>query len=177
MSDEGAPVDLVAELAAARRQLADQRVELDAAHKRIDELARAYQALERDRDDFKKRLLRERERVLDVERGEVALALLEAIDDLDLALAKTDDTPFAAGVRVIREDLLKKAEGMGIERVALVGTSYDPNVAEAADLEVTPEAHKDNLVTAELRAGYRMKDRVVRPARVKVARYVKPAEA
>jgi molecular chaperone GrpE len=175
MSDEGAPVDLVAELATARKQIEQQRSELEAASKRIDELARAYQALERDREDFKKRLLRERERVLDVERGEVALALLEAIDDLDLALAKADDTPFAQGVRVIREDLLQKAHNLGIERVALVGSSFDPNLA--ADLEVTPEAHKDNLVTAELRAGYRMKDRVVRPARVKVARYVKPAEA
>ncbi len=163
MSDEGAPVDLVAELATAR--------------KRIDELARAYQALERDREEFKKRLLRERERALDVERGEVALALLEAIDDLDLALAKADDTPFAQGVAVVRDNLLKKTAALGIERVPLLGTAYDPNLAEAADLEVTPEKDKDNLVTAELRAGYRLKDRVVRPARVKVARYVKPAEA
>jgi molecular chaperone GrpE len=165
MNDEVAPVDLDAELATAR--------------KRIDELARAYQSLERDREDFKKRLQRERERLIDVERGEVALALLEAIDDLDLALAKADDTPLARGVRVIRENLLKKLEQLGIERVPLVGTAFDPNVAEAADTEVTPEADKDNTVTAELRAGYRLKDkdRVVRPGRVKVARYVKAAEA
>ncbi|MBL8955462.1 MAG: nucleotide exchange factor GrpE [Myxococcaceae bacterium] len=163
MSDEGAPVDLVAELTTAR--------------KRVDELARAYQALERDREDFKQRLLRERERALDVERGEVALALLEAIDDLDLALAEAEDTPFAQGVAVVRDNLLKKAGAMGIERVALLGQAYDPTLAEAADLEITPEQHKDNVITAELRAGYRLKDRVVRPARVKVARYVKPAEA
>ncbi|MBK7860714.1 MAG: nucleotide exchange factor GrpE [Archangiaceae bacterium] len=163
MNDEGAPVDLVAELETAR--------------KRIDELARAYQALERDRDDFKKRLQRERDRLIDVERGEVALSLLEAIDDLDLALAEADDTPLARGVRVIRENLLKKAEQLGIERVPLLGKTFDPTVAEAADLEVTPEAEKDNLVTAELRAAYRLKDRVVRPARVKVARYVKAAQA
>jgi molecular chaperone GrpE len=165
MDDEVAPVDLDAELASAR--------------KRIDELARAYQSLERDREEFKRRLQRERERLIDVERGEVALALLEAIDDLDLALAEADDTPLARGVRVIRENLLKKLEHLGIERVPVVGTSFDPNLAEAADLEVTPEAEKDNTVTAELRAGYRLKnkDRVVRPARVKVARYVKAAEA
>src|SRR5262245_47003697 len=113
--------------------------ELENARKRIDELARAYQALERDREDFKKRLQRERERVLDVERGEVALALLEAIDDLDLALAKADDTPLAKGVRQIREGLLKKAQGLGIHRMDVVGHRFDPNLAEASDVEVTPE--------------------------------------
>lgn len=163
MSDEVAPVDLDAELASAR--------------KRIDELARAYQSLERDREDFKKRLQRERERMIDVERGEVALALLEAIDDLDLALAEADDTPLARGVRVIRGDLLKKAEQLGLQRVPLLGTPFDPATAEAAALEVTPEKDKDNTITQELRAGYRLNERVVRPARVKVARYVKPAEA
>src|SRR5262245_15494452 len=111
--------------------------ELEAARKRIDELARAYQALERHREDFKKRLAPEPEQTLDVERGEVALALLEAIDDLDRALAKADDSPLARGVAVIREGLLKKTEQLGIERVGMVGHRYDPNVAEAADLEVT----------------------------------------
>src|SRR3954467_11293301 len=108
MNDEVAPVDLDAELETAR--------------KRIDELARAYQSLERDREDFKKRLQRERERLIDVERGEVALALLEAIDDLDLARAEADDTPLARGVQAIRENLLKKLELLGIERVPLIGT-------------------------------------------------------
>lgn len=163
MSDEGAPVDLV--------------VELDAARKRIDELARAYQALDRDREDFKKRLQRERERLLDVERGQVAMALIEAIDDLDLALADADDSPLARGVRQIREGLLKKAQALGLERVPLIGAAYDPNTAEAVDLEVTPEPGKDNVVTAEMRAGYRLKDQIVRPARVRVARYVKAAQA
>lgn len=163
MSDEGAPVELDAEL--------------DAARKRIDELARAYQALERDREDFKKRLQRERERMLDVERGQVAVALLEAIDDLDLALAKADDSPLAQGVRQIREGLLKKALDLGLERVPLLGAAYDPNLAEAVDVEVTPEQEKDNTVIAELRAGYRLKGRIVRPARVRVARYVRPAQA
>lgn len=164
MNDEGAPVDLVAELASAR--------------KRIDELARAYQALDRDRDDFKKRLQRERERTLDVERGQVALALLEAMDDLDLALAEADDSPLAAGVRAIRAALGQKAEALGLERLPMMGgAQFDPNVAEAVDLEVTPEREKDNVVIAEVRAGYRLKDRVVRPARVRVARFVQAAHA
>src|SRR5512146_2546176 len=57
--------------------------ELDSARRRVDELARAYQALNKDREEFKQRLTRERERMLDVERGNVAQTLLEAVDELD----------------------------------------------------------------------------------------------
>ncbi len=171
MSDEGAPVDLDAGSSGAGT------AELEAARKRIDELARAYQALERDREDFKKRLQREREKTLDLERAKVAESLLEAIDDLDLALGSADDSPFAQGVRQVRDGLIKKAEALGLERVPLIGQAFDPNVAEAVDMEVTLEPAKDNQVTAELRAGYRLKDRVVRPARVRVARYMQPVHA
>src|SRR5438270_12199699 len=107
--------------------------QLEAARKRIDELARAYQALERDREDFKQRLSRERERMIDVERGEVAVALIEAIDELDLSLASADDSPLAQGVRLIRDKLVKKLGSMGVQRVSLLGVQYDANLAEAAE--------------------------------------------
>jgi molecular chaperone GrpE len=155
------------------------RTDLETARKRVDELARAVQAMSKEREEFKLRLTRERERLLDVERGNVALTLLEAIDELDLALSATgkERTPLSEGVRLIREGLLTKVQGMGIERLDVVGRPYDPNLAEAADMELTTEAEDDQKVVSELRAGYRMKDRVIRPARVKVAKYVQPAQA
>src|SRR5947207_1846614 len=67
-------------------EAAAMRQELETARKRVDELARAYQGLQNDREEYKQRLARERERLLDVERGKVALVLLEAIDQLDLCL-------------------------------------------------------------------------------------------
>ncbi|MHB8877905.1 MAG: nucleotide exchange factor GrpE [Myxococcaceae bacterium] len=160
-------------------EFARLREELDTARRRVDELARAYQALERDREDFKNRLSRERERLIDVEKGQVAQALLEAIDELDMALAASaaDDSPLAKGVRLIREALLKKVQASGIERLNLTGLPYDPGMAEASDMEVTADPDEDQKVTAELRAGYKLKDRVIRPARVRIARYVKPADA
>ena len=153
--------------------------ELDAARRRVDELARAYQAGERDREDFKQRLQREREQLIDVERGKVALMVIEAIDELDLCLqaAGSDGSSLAQGVRLIRDNLVNKVQGTGIERLEVVGQSYDPNVAEAADMEITGDPNMDQRVTAEMRAGYRLKNRVIRPARVKVAKYVKPADA
>ncbi|MGQ0503735.1 MAG: nucleotide exchange factor GrpE, partial [Myxococcaceae bacterium] len=116
---------------------------------------------------------------IDVEKGNVAVTLLEAVDELDLSLsAASDDTsPLAKGVRLIRDNLLKKLESTGVERVTLIGTSYDPNLAEAIDMEVTAEPDDEGKVTGEIRAAYRLKGRVIRPGRVKVAKFVKPADA
>ncbi|MBI3184714.1 MAG: nucleotide exchange factor GrpE [Myxococcales bacterium] len=160
-------------------ELSAVRAELEASRKRVDELARAYQALDRDREDFKARLSRERERMLDIERGNVALALLEAVDELDLCLTASGDqhSPLAKGVRLIRDNILRRLESVGIERLEVVGQPFDPNLAEAADMELTANPEDDQKVIAEVRAGYRLKDRVIRHATVKVAQYVKPAEA
>jgi molecular chaperone GrpE len=154
--------------------------ELESTRRRLDELARAYQAVNKDREEFKQRLTRERERMMDVERGNVALLLLEAIDELDRCIAMGGSevsSPLGQGVKLIRDGLLSKVQASGIERIQVVGQPYDPNTAEAFDMEITPEPEEDQRVVAEVRAGYKLKDRVIRPARVKVAKYVPPAQA
>ena len=92
------------------REAQDPPAELAAAHKRIDELARAYQAAEKDQADFKLRVQRERERLIDVEKAEVALTLIEVLDDLDLCLQSPEDSPLYQGVKLIRDQVLKKLE-------------------------------------------------------------------
>ncbi|WNG48154.1 nucleotide exchange factor GrpE [Archangium minus] len=154
--------------------------ELSTARRRVDQLARAYQELEKDREEFKQRLTRERERMMDVERGNVATVLLEAVDELDRCLSMSGgdvSSPLAQGVKMIRDGLLSKLQQSGIERLQVVGLPYNPNTAEATDMELTTNPDEDQKVVAEARAGYRLKDRIIRPARVKVAKYVAPAQA
>ncbi len=151
--------------------------ELEAARKRVDELARAYQALQQDGEEFKRRLTRERERQVDFDRGNNALLVIEAIDQLDLVLSAADDGPLTQGVRMVRDNLVRKLAEAGVERLELLGTPYDPNLAEAADTEIVATEAEDGQVTAVRRAGYRLKERVIRPAQVRVARYVQPASA
>ncbi len=151
--------------------------ELEVARRRVNDLAHALQAGERDREEFKQRQTRERERMIDVEKGNVARVLLEAVDQLDLCLQSAADSPLARGVKLIRESVLKQAETTGIERVELVGTNFDPNLAEATDMEITPDPDDDGTVVQVLKACYQLKGRVIRPGVVKVAKYVKPANA
>ncbi|MFT3707966.1 MAG: nucleotide exchange factor GrpE [Archangium sp.] len=158
-------------------EVSELRAALETARKRVNELAHALQAGDRDREEFKQRQNRERERMIDVEKGNVARTLLEAVDQLDLCLASGDDSPMAKGVRMIRESILKQAESTGIERVELLGRPYDPNLAEATDMDVTTSEAEDGKVTLVMKAAYQLKGKVIRPGLVKVARYVKPAEA
>ncbi|MBX7097896.1 MAG: nucleotide exchange factor GrpE [Myxococcaceae bacterium] len=171
------PAQDTARVAELQAQVAQLEAQLASARGRVDELARAYQAQERDRDEFKARLQRERERMIDVEKGQVAQVLIEAVDQLDLCLAVPDGSPLAQGVKLIRDNLVRSLDGMGVQRLDLVGAPFDPQVAEAADAEVTPDPAADGQVLQVIRAGYQLKGKVVRPARVRVARYVKPAQA
>jgi molecular chaperone GrpE len=163
--------------AAEQDEVTRLRTELEASRRRVDELARGVQEVMRDRDSFKQRIERERDRLLEVEKGQVALALIEAIDELDQSLSADDGSPFAQGVRLIRDKLLQKLQATGIERLDLVGRPYDPNSAEAVDMELVNSPAKNDRVLSEQRAAYALRGRVIRPGRVKVGRYVEPVKA
>ncbi|MDP3237028.1 MAG: nucleotide exchange factor GrpE [Myxococcales bacterium] len=158
-------------------ETAKASTELEAARRRIDELARGLQHSESEREAFKLRMTRERDQLLELEKGKVALVLLEAIDDLELCLSTPDQSALWKGVKLIRDGLIKKAGEFGLERVELKGLPYDPNLSEASDMELSPLEADDGRVVAVLKAAWKLKGRVLRPGRVKVAKYVQPAQA
>jgi molecular chaperone GrpE len=153
---------------------------LAAAEARSDELLRAYAAEVEQGKAFRARLERERQRVLEAERAQIAQALLDSLDELERALsaagAPEPGTPLAAlvdGVRLTVAGLAKRVAEMGAERLSLVGQPFDPRLAEAVDLVPVGEADRDQIVVSEERPGYRIGDRVLRPARVRVGRFVR----
>ena len=166
--------------ASAELEVENQRLseELEATRKRLNELAWAVKNGDREREEFKQRLQRERDQLMDLERARAATALLEAVDELELCLrAAPADNPLTQGVKLIRDGIVSRLIQAGMERLDVVGRPFDPNEHEAADMEITGHSEDDQKITAEVRAGYRFKGRLVRPARVKVARYVQPANA
>ncbi len=172
----GAPAEVPAEVAALTAELEKTKQELARTTARLDEIARAYSAQLNEQRDFRARIEREKERVLAAERGKIAVALLEIGDELDRALgADGSETALGKGVRMIDDGLLRRLQAMGIERLSLVGKPFDPNLAEAVDLVPVDESEKADLVVSEDVPGYKLGDRVLRPARVRVARYVAPA--
>jgi molecular chaperone GrpE len=155
----------------------DRKIEAQAA--RIDELTRAYASLVEDNKAFRGRMEREKSRVVDAERASVAQALLEAADDLERALAavtvageKQADAlrNLADGVRLSLSTLHKRIAELGAQRILVQGQRFDPHVAEAVDTIAVSDAEQDGVVLHEVRPGYRIGDRVLRPARVRVGR-------
>ncbi len=153
------------------------RGELAAARERVNEFARGLQESVRDREAFKERLARENERLRDIEKAENARLVLDAVGALDLSLRAADASPLARGVQLIRDDLVAKLAAQGIERLELTGARFNPNQAEAMDTEVVTDPESDGKVLSEVRAGYTLNGRVVRPAQVRVGRYVQPGRA
>ncbi|GEJ58389.1 nucleotide exchange factor GrpE [Anaeromyxobacter diazotrophicus] len=140
---------------------------------RIDELMRAYASLVEDGKAARVRLEREKTRVLEAERAQVAQVLLEAVDELERALGGAGDAtgPLVDGVRLTLASLAKKVSELGAQRLSVVGQRYDPHLAEAVDVVPVGDRSQDDVVVQEVRAGYRIGERILRPARVRVGRF------
>jgi len=141
---------------------------------RIDDLARAYAALLEEGKASRARLEREKERVLESERAKLANVLLDAADELGRALDAAAGTgasgPLVDGVRLTLAEIMKRVGELGAVRLPTLGAPFDPRTAEAIDAMTVSDASQDGMVLQEVRAGYRIGDRVLRPARVRVGR-------
>ncbi|HLT28754.1 MAG TPA: nucleotide exchange factor GrpE [Myxococcaceae bacterium] len=152
--------------------------ELAQTRERANRLAQAYRALEAEQEAFRQRLEREHARTLEVDRGVAFSIVIEALDELDRALgAGPPDDPLTRGVQMVRDGMLRRLAEAGVERLTLVGTPFDPHLAEAVETVWTPEPQQDGRVVEELRPAYARQERVIRPARVKVGRHTPPAVA
>jgi molecular chaperone GrpE len=124
------------------------------------------------------RLERHYEARLASARAELVEGLLGVLDNLDRALeapGASDDSLYE-GVAATRDLFLKTLGGLGLEAVASVGEPFDPEVHEAVDEVAVADAEEDGKVVAELRRGFRLGDRLVRPAAVRVGRAARAAE-
>lgn len=156
----------------------DRDARLAAQQARIDELMRAYAALVDDNKGFRQRMEREKARVIEAERAGIAQSLLEAADDLERALAAVSSAEvqgkametLVEGVRLSLSALHKRIADLGAERISVAGQPFDPRFAEAVDTVPIADAAQDGSVVQEIRPGYRIGDRVLRPARVRVGR-------
>ncbi len=123
-------------------------------------------------DNYRKRVERERREQSDHAVTDLLLELLLVVDDFDRALtvdAGEGGEAYRKGVELIHgklNDILRK---YGVRPINALGTDFDPNVHQAVLHEVSPD-HREGEVIGELRKGYTVNDRLLRPAMVKVAK-------
>ena len=152
----------------------DELETLRAQAARLDEISRAYAEVLNDREAFRRRLEREKERQVEAAKAQAAHILLDALDELRRARSHgaSDAGTLAEGIRLITEGLQRRLEGEGLEAIETDGRMFDPMVHEAVDLVPTTDRDADGWVLEEVRGGWRIGDKVIRPARVRVARFV-----
>jgi molecular chaperone GrpE len=125
-----------------------------------------------DFDNYKRRSRQEQVDTIQHASTELISRLLPGLDDLHKALDHTPagvDEAWVKGLELSVRKLEEALAAFGLEPIEAVGAPFDPKQHEAIGHEESDEYPEDTVVQ-ELRRGYRMRDRVVRPALVKVAR-------
>ena len=157
-------------LSGTEAQEAALRRERDEIHDRLLRMTAEF-------DNYRKRVERERREWSEAAVADVVRDLLPVVDDFERALAAPVDPQAGAeavaryrdGVDLIRRQLLDVLRRSGVEPFDAVGRDFDPEWHEAVTTEPA-NGRRDGEITAEIRRGYRIGQRLLRPAMVKVAK-------
>ena len=139
--------------------------QLEAANSRLLRLAADF-------DNYKKRARQEQVDTMRYAAATLAERLLPVLDDAQRALEHVPegvDEGWLRGLEMTFRKLEEVLASVGVERIDALGQRFDPSFHEAIGSEESEDQPEDTVVS-ELRPGYRIHDRVLRPALVKVAR-------
>jgi molecular chaperone GrpE len=132
----------------------------------LDRLARAQAEFE----NARRRAGKEQQEFRDYAVADAIKSLLPVVDSLERALqVKSDAAEFRGGVELIYKQLQAALAKLSVNAIASKGEPFDPRYHEAIEMVDTSDA-PDHQVLEELQRGYKFKDRLLRPAMVKVAR-------
>jgi molecular chaperone GrpE len=121
----------------------------------------------------KERATREAKRSEEASRMKLVGELLPVLDDLDRSIAAgSSDKGLLQGVELVRQGLERVLAGYGLARIRSLNESFDPAVHEAIAIAPVTDPVRDGVVVDELGRGYRLGERVLRPAKVRVGQLV-----
>lgn len=153
------PLELLAAITAERDQLATEKTDLQ------ERLMRRQAEFE----NYRKRVEREKAEMIDFGKMESIMALLPMVDDFERALkTESTDKVYSRGMELIYQRMQEGLKKAGLVVVETVGTKFDPNLHHAVDKVQTEEEEEDTILE-EYQKGYHFRDRLLRPAMVKVA--------
>lgn len=120
--------------------------------------------------NFRARSAKEKEQTYSNAKGNVVAEILPSIDNLERALAQenSDYESLRKGLEMTMNSLMAALEKMGVKAFGEVGEQFDPNLHHAV-MHIDDESLGENLITDVFQKGYKINDKVVRPAMVKTA--------
>ena len=163
-------LDLEHELPPANEQeVAAENADTEKLQKERDALLDRLARLQAEFDNARKRSLREQQDFKEYALADALKSLLPIVDSFDRALASADGaSEFVNGVQLINRQFHDTLAKLGLQPIEAKGQPFDPNLHQAVQMVETDEVD-DHHVIDELQRGYKLKDRLLRPAMVRVA--------
>lgn len=144
-------------------------VELEALKAELNEKSELLMRTAAEFDNFKKRTEREKASIAEFAKAGIIKKLLPILDNVDRATAADKESAdYIKGVELIIKQFTGIYSELGIEEVAKVGDTFDPNLHEAV-MHIEDENLGENVIAVVLQKGYKIGDTVIRPAMVQVA--------
>ena len=169
LEDGQPPETLEAGSESAGNPVSALRAELEQARGERDQLVDRLARLQAEFDNARKREAKERADARDYAVQGAVEPFLGVMDNFGLALkSQSDVAQLRAGVELIVKQMEEALRSLNVQPVESVGTQFDPRVHEALGSIETAE-HPDHQVLEEIRRGYKLRDKLLRPALVRIA--------
>ncbi len=149
------------------------RERVSALESEISELKDQMLRKQAESDNFRKRMLRDKEDSIKYANSNLLMDLITIIDDFERAIKASQETvdpeSFHSGIELIEKQFVSMLDrNWGLKRMVSVGEAFDPQLHEAIGMEESPD-YDTQTVIEDYQSGYILQDRVLRPAKVKVA--------
>jgi molecular chaperone GrpE len=147
----------------------DINTELEQLRGERDQLTDRLARLQAEFDNTRKREIKERQDIRDYAIQSAVEPFLGVLDNFDLALkADASAEQLRSGVQLIVKQMEEALRGLNVQPVESVGAQFDPRIHEALGSIETIE-HPDHQILEEIRRGYKLRDKLLRPALVRIA--------
>ncbi len=149
-------------------EVAEETAEEATSAPAVDEWHDRFIRLSADFDNFKKRSAAEKNAAYANATADAVAEMLPILDNLERAIAAAEDSPMKAGVEMVLTQALKAFENLNVFPVGVPGDAFDPQIHNAV-MHVDDEEQGENVIVEVFQKGYRLGDKIVRHALVKVA--------
>lgn len=169
--NENEEVENVEEVEETEKTVEIPETELEQLKEKLNEEEEKYLRLYAEFENYKRRMKQEASVAKDYQAQRVLTDVLPALDNMDRALKQEgeseDFVSFKKGVQMVYDDLLRSLKENGLEEIESENKEFDPTVHQAVMQDSNPDFEL-GVITEELQRGYKLKERVLRPAMVKV---------
>ncbi len=170
---DNSPIDLEIIVKDHVNEIELLKEEIESRGKTISDYLNQIKRTQADFENYRKRIEKEREDVAIEGKGKLLCEMIAVADDLDRSIAASkknhDAQSLSKGVDMVHKKLMSILAKEGIEKIECSGKQFDPRLHEAVAVRESKDI-KDNTVIEELEKGYVFRNKVLRPAKVRVAR-------